>query len=66
MPQIPSTGEEAFEIVLREAKSLVDSYWWAITAVAERLIEVGYLSGEEVQEIVFGSDPSEDGPHRAV
>jgi hypothetical protein len=64
LPQIPSTGEEAFEIVLREAKSLVDSYWWAITAVAERLIEVGYLSGEEVQEIVFGSDPSEDGSPR--
>jgi hypothetical protein len=60
LPQIPSTGEEAFEIVLREAKSLVDSYWWAITAVAESLIEVGYVSGEEVQEIVFGSEPSEE------
>jgi transcriptional regulator with XRE-family HTH domain len=55
---------EVFKIVLREAKSLVDSYWWAITAVAERLTEVGYLSGEEVQEIVFGSDPSEDGSPR--
>ena len=64
LPQIPSTGEEAFEIALRDAESLVDSCWWAITAVAERLIEVGYLSGEEVQEIVFGSDPSEDGSPR--
>ena len=60
LPQIPSTGEEAFEIALRDAERLVDSYWWAITAVAEMLIEVGYLSGEEVQEIVFGSDPSEE------
>ena len=60
LPQIPSTGEEAFEIALRDAERLVDSCWWAITAVAERLIEVGYLSGEEVQEIVFGSDPSEE------
>jgi hypothetical protein len=66
LPQIPSTGEEAFEIVLREAKSLVGSYWRTITAVAESLMEVGFLSGEEVREIVFGSDPSEDGPHRAV
>jgi hypothetical protein len=61
LPQIPSTGEEVFEIALREAERLVDSFWWEITAVAERLIEVGYLSGEEVQEIVFGSDPSEEG-----
>jgi hypothetical protein len=38
---------------------LVDSYWWAITAVAEKLIEEGYLSGEEVEEIVFGSDSSD-------
>ncbi len=58
-PRIPSTGEEVFEVALREAEQLVDSCWWAITAVAERLIEVGYLSGEEVLEIVFGSDPSE-------
>jgi hypothetical protein len=60
LPPIPSTGEEAFEIALRDAKRLVGSYWWAITAVAERLTEVGYVSGEEVQEIVFGSDPSEE------
>src|SRR5215212_7549240 len=39
LPQIPSTGEEAFEIALRDAERLVDSYWWAITAVAEMLIE---------------------------
>jgi hypothetical protein len=60
LPPLPSTGEEAFKIALREAESLVDSYWWAITAVAERLMEVGYLSGEEVLEIVVGSDPSEE------
>jgi hypothetical protein len=60
LPQIPRTGEEAFEIALRDAQGLVDSYWWEITAVAARLIEVGYVSGEEVQEIVFGSDPSEE------
>jgi hypothetical protein len=60
LPQIPSTGEEAFEIALRDAEGLVDSYWWEITVVAARLIEVGHVSGEEVQEIVFGSDPSEE------
>jgi hypothetical protein len=65
-PRIPSTGEEVFEVALRETEQLVDSCWWAITAVAERLIEVGYLSGEEVLEIVVGSDPSEDVPHREV
>jgi hypothetical protein len=59
-PRIPSIGEEVFEVALREAERLVASCWWAITAVAERLIEVGYLSGEEVQEIVFGSEPSEE------
>jgi hypothetical protein len=45
---------------------LVDSCWREITAVAERLLEVGYLSGEEVLEIVVGSDPSEDVSHREV
>ena len=65
-PRIPSTGEEVFEVALEEAERLVDTCWRAITAVAERLMEVGCLSGEEVLEIVFGSDPSEDGPHRAV
>src|SRR5215216_3671322 len=60
-PRMPSTGEEAFELALREAERLVDSYWRAITAVAERLMEVGYLSGEGVQEIVFGFDqPGEE------
>jgi hypothetical protein len=65
-PRIPSTGEEVFEVALEEAGRLVDSCWRAITAVAERLMEVGCLSGEEVLEIVVGSDPSEDGPHREV
>jgi hypothetical protein len=59
-PRIPSTGEEVFEVALEEAERLVDSWWWAIAAVAERLIEEGYLSGEEVQQIVFGSEPSEE------
>jgi hypothetical protein len=61
LPQILSTGEEAFEAALREAERFVDSHWWEITAVAEKLMEVGYLSGEEVQEIVFGFDPSGEG-----
>jgi hypothetical protein len=66
-PRIPSTGEEVFEVALREAERLVDSCWRAITAVAERLMEeVGSLSGEEVLEIVVGSDPSHDVPHREV
>jgi hypothetical protein len=65
-PRIPSTGEEVFEVALEEAERLVDSCWRAITAVAERLMEVGYLAGEEVLEIVVGSDPSEDVPHREV
>jgi hypothetical protein len=60
VPQTPSTGEEAFKAALRETEHLVDQYWWAITAVAKRLMEVGYLTGEEVEEIVFGSDPSEE------
>jgi hypothetical protein len=60
LPRIPSTGEEVFEVALEEAGRLVDSFWWAITAVAEKLIEVGYLSGEEVLEIMLGSDPSEE------
>jgi hypothetical protein len=56
----PSTGEQAFKAALREAERLVDQYWWAITAVAERLIEKGYLTGEEAEDIVFGFDPSEE------
>ena len=52
LPQIPSTGEEAFERALREAESLIESYWWALAAVAERLLEKGYLTGEEVEAIV--------------
>jgi hypothetical protein len=52
LPQIPSTGEEVFEIALRDAESLLDSYWWAIAAVAERLVEKGYLTGDEVEAIV--------------
>jgi hypothetical protein len=40
LPQMPSTGREAFEIALREAERLLDSYWWAIAAVAERLAPV--------------------------
>jgi hypothetical protein len=58
---IPSTGEEAFEAALRGAEYFVDEYWSKITAVAEKLMEVGYLTGEQVEEIVFGSDPSEVG-----
>jgi hypothetical protein len=61
LPRIPSTGEEAFEMALREAEPLVDAYWGEITAVAEKLMEVGYLSGEEVEEIVFGFDASGEG-----
>jgi hypothetical protein len=57
---IPSTGEEAFEAALRETECLVDEYWSEIRAVAEKLMEVGCLTGEQVEEIVFGSDPSEE------
>jgi hypothetical protein len=56
---IPSTGEEAFEAALRGAEDFVDEYWSEIRAVAEKLMEVGCLTGEQVEEIVFGSDLSE-------
>ena len=52
MPPIPSTGEEALEIALRDAGRLIESYWWAIAAVAQRLMEKGYLTGDEVVEAI--------------
>ena len=60
LPQTPSTTREAYEIALREAESLVEAYWGVIATVAERLIEKGYLTGDEVEAIVFDSEPSPD------
>jgi hypothetical protein len=60
LPQIPSTGVEAFETALRAAESLVDSYWGVIGAVAESLMEKGNLTGVEVEAIVFDSESSPD------
>jgi hypothetical protein len=60
LPQIPSTGEEVFEVALREAESLVEWYWGVIATVAERLMEKGYLTGDEGEAIVFDSEPSPD------
>ena len=60
LPRIPSTGEEACEMALRDAERLVDKYWWAIKVVAERLMEKGYLTGAEVEAIVYGSESSDE------
>lgn len=51
----PSTPEEAFEQALSAAEQRVDLSWPAIEKVAERLMEVGRLSGDEVEEIVMNS-----------
>jgi hypothetical protein len=59
VPQILCTGEEVFEAAGRETERLVDEYWSEIVAVAERLMKVGHLTGEQVEEMVFGPDPSE-------
>jgi hypothetical protein len=51
----PSTEEEAFELAFEAAEKSVNRCWPAIENVAERLIEVGYLTGEKVEEIVLNS-----------
>lgn len=52
LPQMPSTGREVFETALREAECLLVAYWETIAAVAERLMEKGYLTGDKVEAIV--------------
>jgi hypothetical protein len=59
-PSPPRTGEEAFELALSAAGHRVNLCWPEITNVAERLMEVGYLTGEEVEDIVFGSTTLEE------
>jgi hypothetical protein len=56
----PSTPEEAFEQALSAAEQRVDVCWPAIEDVAERLVEVGHLTGEEVEEIVMNSGMLEE------
>ena len=52
-PPPPKTGEEAFEAALRAAEHRVNLYWPTIENVAEKLMQIGYLTGEEVEEIVY-------------
>jgi hypothetical protein len=59
-PSLPRTGEEAYELALSAAERRVNLCWPEITNVAERLMEVGYLTGEEVEDIVFGSTTLEE------
>ena len=54
-PSLPRTGEEAYELALSTAEQKINLYWPEITNVAEKLMEVGYLTGEEVEEIILGS-----------
>jgi len=53
-PPPPRTSKEAFEVALRAAEDRVTLYWPVITEVAEKLMQDGYLTGEQVEEIVFG------------
>jgi hypothetical protein len=55
-PLPPRTAKEAFEVALRAAEEKVDTNWPAITNVAEKLMDAGYLTGDEVKEIVANSD----------
>jgi hypothetical protein len=57
-PPPPSlrTAKEAYEVALERAEHRVNVYWPVITNVAEKLMEVGYLTGEQVEEIVDGSE----------
>ncbi len=58
LPPLPRTAKEAYEVALKVAEDRVNVYWPVITNVAEKLIEVGYLTGEQVKEIVDASEPS--------
>lgn len=51
----PRTAQEAFEEALRATEEIVNSYWPEITNVAHKLMETGYLTGEEVEEIMVRS-----------
>ena len=59
-PSLPRTGKEAFELAPRVAEYRVNLYWPEITNVAQKLMEVGYLTGEEVEAIVSGSTTLEE------
>jgi len=51
------TAKEAFEVALRAAEERVNSNWPTISNVAEKLMDAGYLPGDEVKEIVASSEP---------
>ena len=55
-PPPPRTAKEAYEVALEVAEHRLNLYWPAITNVAEKLMEVGYHTGEQVEEIVDGSE----------
>ncbi len=61
-PAPPRTAKEAFEAALGAAKHRVNLYWPAITDVAEKLMEIGHLTGEEVEEIVYKSEIFQEEP----
>ena len=58
-PPPPRIAKEVYEVALEVAEHRVNRYWPAATNVAEKLMEVGYLTGEQVEEIVNGSELSE-------
>jgi hypothetical protein len=43
-----------------DAEHRANVYWPSITNVAEKLMGVGYLTGEEVEEMVFGCEVFEE------
>lgn len=59
-PVLSVTAKEAFELALEAAEHRVNGCWSEIEDVAEKLMQDGYLSGDEVTEIVFGSAISQE------
>ena len=59
-PPLPRTAKEAYEVALEVAEHRLNLYWPAITNVAEKLMEVGYLTGEQVEEMVDVSELLQD------
>jgi hypothetical protein len=55
-PPLPRTAKEAFEVALGAAEERVNTNWPAIVTVAEKLMDAGYLTGDEVEEVVFSSE----------
>jgi hypothetical protein len=54
-PPPPSTEEDAYVEALEIAEQKVHLWWATIENVAEKLMEIGHLTGKEVEEIVSDS-----------